>query len=705
MRLSVIKCATNSSGMVAADDEIKFDGYELEDIYKSVEAEIAADFQSMNWNSDDSNIYLDVTDDSDKVVQFKIPLSDLSNNKLADNVSYIVDEVKATMKNDVNSSVKAPQLQNVKPSGVTSAQYPDGTEYDPEDYEGGYTEWEKVVSKPVRDSDGFMTEYTMWFNNFDGRYVFIFGDPDIYYPENADFDWECEDYDEAVEWWNDYNGFEDDEIEECSSITSSMRRDNPVEWIDATEIVRKMYNKFPDAKFIDERDLPDNKVALYFKLGKSFVAMEDYLKRIGVDYVISNGKVRIIAPEDSEYSITSAVQLNPKAAMKICDAAWGDKAVRVALNCLSDKLEGYDDYDEFFDVSYIGTTKELRDELFEVFKAAGVNPKKESDNEIEYDNEGMIVSIKIIQDDDASTYSEDSVGYFIYVDNIDSGGYYDDNYDDDDDTFASTSIKSSTNGEMPYVVRFGWDSGGPENGPSYGYGEDIVYALSEEDACKKWEAENQEQIEGFNSSKYGGYEGCFAHLATEDDIKKFEEDQGSWDELERMYDFSDEGVTTEGSSIKTSEEFFDKGEDSTYWYFTTHGVMPGSVPKGLTILDIVDKPEGSYFLTDKVLTTDALKYYDIKERAPKGVTSSKDIKAWYVGDPATPPYYSAEPREIDYDKLWEIAERYNTSKPVSGDWSTETAHEQQAIADELNISPAKAKKLMIDELGFDESMF
>lgn len=83
---------------------------------------------------------------------------------------------------------------------------------------------------------------------------------------------------------------------------------------------------------------------------------------------------------------------------------------------------------------------------------------------------------------------------------------------------------------QPFVVRFGWDSGGPENGPSYGYGEDIVYAASKEDACSKWESENQEQIDGFNSAKYGGYEGCFARPATEDDIREYNEYIRMWDE-------------------------------------------------------------------------------------------------------------------------------------------------------------------------------
>jgi len=69
---------------------------------------------------------------------------------------------------------------------------------------------------------------------------------------------------------------------------------------------------------------------------------------------------------------------------------------------------------------------------------------------------------------------------------------------------------------------------------------------------------------------------------------------------------------------------------------------------------------------------------------------------------------SAEDVELtdeDMERVWEIADRYNTSRPISGDWSTETQHEQKAISDELGLSMYEAKRIMIDELGFTEDMF
>lgn len=238
-------------------------------------------------------------------------------------------------------------------------------------------EWEEIESKRVKDSGGWWTDYTMYFNHDDGRYVFVFGDKDFYRPEDGEYDWECENADEAWEWFDSYTGFDDeDDINSC--ITASEDSSNN---IDATYVVRKMHELFPEIDFIDERDAGDN-VRLYFRYTSKFSGNNEYklvswLDSLGLEYHVRDGKVVVIAPEDSEYSV---------------------------------------------------------------------------------------------------------------------------------------------------------------------------------DGCEK---------------------------------------------------------------IEASSEYFDKGDGAEYWYFTTHGVMPGSVPRGLDILDVVDRPEGSYFKTNKVLTSDALKYYDIKERSPR----------------------------------------------------------------------------------------
>lgn len=61
--------------------------------------------------------------------------------------------------------------------------------------------------------------------------------------------------------------------------------------------------------------------------------------------------------------------------------------------------------------------------------------------------------------------------------------------------------------------------------------------------------------------------------------------------------------------------------------------------------------------------------------------------------------------DIDWDKLWEISDRYVTSTPLSGDWSTEVEHEQKAISEELGVSMKEAKHLMIEHLQFPPEVF
>lgn len=66
-----------------------------------------------------------------------------------------------------------------------------------------------IKSKQVPDSDGFLTDYSMY--KVDDKYVMIFGDSDAYNPSNTEPDWETESEDEADKWFDNYNGFEDDE--------------------------------------------------------------------------------------------------------------------------------------------------------------------------------------------------------------------------------------------------------------------------------------------------------------------------------------------------------------------------------------------------------------------------------------------------------------------------------------------------------------
>ena len=60
------------------------------------------------------------------------------------------------------------------------------------------------------------------------------------------------------------------------------------------------YSFFKEIYFIDERDMENDKVALFFRFGKGLDLgkLEDYLKEKEINYVIKNGKMRIITDED-----------------------------------------------------------------------------------------------------------------------------------------------------------------------------------------------------------------------------------------------------------------------------------------------------------------------------------------------------------------------------------------------------------------------
>ena len=131
-----------------------------------------------------------------------------------------------------------------------------------EDYDSKYT---KVISKTVMDSDGFYTEYT-WYRDEDGNNVFVFGDPDIYKPEDGDFDFETESNAVAVEWFDDYRGFEDDNdelIEKCKSLKEELPKEHLTIKLSGDTNV-----------FVDERsitDIHEIRKAFLSEFGNTFI--------------------------------------------------------------------------------------------------------------------------------------------------------------------------------------------------------------------------------------------------------------------------------------------------------------------------------------------------------------------------------------------------------------------------------------------------
>lgn len=73
-------------------------------------------------------------------------------------------------------------------------------------------EWVFVKSKDVYDYDGFLTEYTLYKSANGERYICMFGDSDVYGPDEDYADWEGDSYQEAMEWFDDYEGLAGDDV-------------------------------------------------------------------------------------------------------------------------------------------------------------------------------------------------------------------------------------------------------------------------------------------------------------------------------------------------------------------------------------------------------------------------------------------------------------------------------------------------------------
>lgn len=121
-------------------------------------------------------------------------------------------------------------------------------------------EYEYIRSKSVQDSDGFMTDYTMYRQKGTDKYVFVYGDNDVYSADDGNFDYECEGETHANEWFNSYGEEEEQDEKEDKSLDSffvrtysSLYLDTPSKFIgqhltqdEAFSVFLKNIKKDPD---------------------------------------------------------------------------------------------------------------------------------------------------------------------------------------------------------------------------------------------------------------------------------------------------------------------------------------------------------------------------------------------------------------------------------------------------------------------------
>ena len=74
--------------------------------------------------------------------------------------------------------------------------------------------WICLDIKHVRDSDGMLTDYALYTTKDEDKYICMFGDADVYAPDEMYADAEFDTEDEALEWFENYVGPGDEEDED-----------------------------------------------------------------------------------------------------------------------------------------------------------------------------------------------------------------------------------------------------------------------------------------------------------------------------------------------------------------------------------------------------------------------------------------------------------------------------------------------------------
>lgn len=115
-----------------------------------------------------------------------------------------------------------------------------------------------------------------------------------------------------------------------------------------------------------------------------------------------------------------AAAIDPLDAADIRDKAYGYDAVAIAFKWMSDKFDGYESYQDSFDVSYQGSAEELTSELFDVLATAGLPVYLENDTTIIYENGNVDEHIKVypLPEDADFSLTPDSFGYSVDVEEI-----------------------------------------------------------------------------------------------------------------------------------------------------------------------------------------------------------------------------------------------------------------------------------------------
>lgn len=201
--------------------------------------------------------------------------------------------------------------------------------------------YEYIASKSVPDADGFYTDYT-WYRDVDtDEHVFVFGDTDIYKPEDGYFDHQCDSQEEAQEWFDSYNGF--DEMDE--SLNENLEED-----LNRGDVINIYWN--PDGFAFDLIYLGVNEDGNYRLKSPIY----------GWEYLVDAPGNKIITPDGKEHEVNN-------------HTGWLDRFIQGEINeavSVGPTEVPYRDYDDVIAHIDDWNIADYKDELNEYLKSKGV---------------------------------------------------------------------------------------------------------------------------------------------------------------------------------------------------------------------------------------------------------------------------------------------------------------------------------------------
>ena len=659
--------------------------------------------------------------------------------------------------------------------------------------------WEEIASKSVSDSDGFMTDYTMYRNINTGEYVFVFGDKDIYRPEDGYFDHVEEDVSAAEEWFNSYQGLieGDDMWEKLQSL------EDGVDFKSANDDTEdKVIDESVNFNLEEIKAVVGGKVSDYLhnELGYGNDFINDYVfvevtpsdndrvkvevrAELGYEELSNLGEVlnNIISTYDSnayfepettgilvayigneddkgeiDYDTVNRVSDKLNATKSFDELKqvyeteivpnrdnWSRSTLDVIYTVVDELIDTYKNNESIdenlcessnvqFGVhqfstnsiifrgteeecgKYIDKHKELWDDA-EVYMMTPDDPHyKRTDESLNesilnpnrlfqwavgilfdmdrfvmdvYDNESWLTYGVGDGEFEETTTQEAKDNYTEHdwlVTDIDTNEFSVEDFTDFLNAFKSaTSNKSDYDQvERQNIISEAEDlldtvkmSNKQSVNESKSIKENVEYKLKSDYYYDNYEnLENcdfDEIIEIFNNE---GWIDCSGNMTIPAGTVL------TWVGNDHYYDFYE--VETSGGVKRIPILNQDNGGDSMadlcesfkpeYWYFTKHGVQPGSIPKGANVLTIQDVENGTYVKLDRVLTTKELNDYEIIEKRPEGLDESKSIKESGISEvepvvkfkgKSSHTFTPDKKWEVDFDEEGNVLARTRQGKP------------------------------------------